>query len=112
MVAAPGASYPLYPCKGCIAFLWIAFSPRRGLWLPIPVVVVVVVVVVGPFLVVISSLFVSFLSSLESQIVLSYSSGATSWEVLLKLLFTNWALVLVWCHFVAYSNIAINCLNL
>ena len=30
----------------------------------------------------------------------------------MKLLFTNWALVLVWCHFVAYSNIAIKRLKL
>ena len=25
----------------------------------------------------------------------------------MKALFTNWALVLVWCHFATYSNIAI-----
>ena len=30
----------------------------------------------------------------------------------MKLLFTNWALVLVWCHFVACSNMAIKCLKL
>ena len=30
----------------------------------------------------------------------------------MKLLFTNWALVLVWCHFVACSNMVIKCLNL
>ena len=30
----------------------------------------------------------------------------------MKLLFTNWALVLVWCHFVACSNMAIKCSKL
>ena len=30
----------------------------------------------------------------------------------MKLLFTNWALVLVWCHFVACSSMAIKCLKL
>ena len=30
----------------------------------------------------------------------------------MKLLFTNWALVLVWCHFVACSNMAIKGLKL
>ena len=30
----------------------------------------------------------------------------------MKLLFTDWALVLVWCHFVACSNMAIKCLTL
>ena len=58
IVAAPGARPPLYPCKGCIAFPWIAFSPSRGHRSPIPVVCCC-----DPFLVVISSFFVSFLSS-------------------------------------------------
>ena len=30
----------------------------------------------------------------------------------MKLLFTNWALVLVWCHFVACSNMAMKCFKL